>query len=112
MAKTNRARVKIIKMLKDLGNLSTADIYGLLNDGISPSSMRHGVTTNSLNNVLGKEQVFVKLVGHTSEEAPQMVGIKGDRYRISMWGLNATLLRQYPELEDQGTNSWKLLAES
>jgi len=112
MARTSRARVKIIQMMKDLGNLTTADIFDYLNDRSSPYSMRHGVTTNSLNNVLGKEQVFVKLVGHTSEEAPQMVGIKGDRYRISMWGLNATLLRQYPELEDQGTNSWKLLAES
>ncbi|MDC3217833.1 hypothetical protein OAT94_02525 [Schleiferiaceae bacterium] len=99
-------------MLKDLGNLSTADIYGHLNDRTSQYSLRHGVTQSSLNNVLGKEQVFVKLVDHTSDDAPQVLGLRGDRYRVSVWGLNNNLLRQYPELEKQGTNSWKLLSES
>jgi hypothetical protein len=105
-------RVKIIKMLKAEGNLSTADIYGFLNDSSSPYSMRHGITSPSLNNVLGKEQVFVKLIDHTSENAPQVLGWQGDRYRVAYWGLNDSLLKQFPELEDQGTNSWKLFAEA
>lgn len=112
MPRTKRARVKIIKMMKDLGSLSTADIYGHLNDSTSQYSLRHGVTQSSLNNVLGKEQVFLKLIDHTSENAPYVLGLQGDRYRVSMWGLDYNLLTQYPELENQGTNSWKLFAES
>jgi len=112
MARTNRARVRIIKMLKAEGNLSTADIFGYLNDRDSIYSMRHGITGPTLNNVLGKEQVFLKLLDHTCENAPQILGWQGDRYRVSFWGLNLPLLNQYPELENQHTNSWKLLAES
>ena len=108
MARTKRVRVKIIKMLEEQGDLTTSDIYGQLNDRGSKYAMRHGCTKNSLNNVLGKEAIFIKIIDHHHSDAPQVVSVRGDRYRISMWGLNHPLLLLHPELKSQYANSWGL----
>ena len=108
MAKTKRVRVKIINMLRDLGDLDTGEIYSHLNDPKGKYGNRHGVTMNTLSNVLGKEPVFVKSVCHSDDDAPRLISLAGDRYRITLWGLNYNLLAAHPELAETRTNSYRL----
>jgi hypothetical protein len=108
MAKTKRVRAKIIKMLQDLGELDTGQIFSHLNDSQGKYGGRHGVTMNTLSNVLGKEPIFIKAVCHSDEDAPRLVSMAGDRYRITLWGLNYNLLNIHPELASENTNSYRL----
>jgi hypothetical protein len=101
--------VKIIKMLERFGELDTATIYGLLNDTKSDFGLRHGCTTASLNNILGKEPVFLKMRCHADDNAPRCMGASGSDYKISSWALNQTLLEIHPELASENTNSYQLL---
>jgi len=108
MAKTKRLRVKIIKMLQSHGELDTASIFNLLNGPKSEFSIRHGVSMQTLGNVLSKEPVFVKMSDQCDDDAPRYEGTNGYAYRIASWDLNRGLLELHPELTCESTNSWKL----
>ena len=110
MAKTRRVRVKIIKMLQEFGELNTAQIFDKLNEQKGRYGSRHGVPQSTLNNVLGKEPVFVKIIDHSSKLAPQTGNISGSMYSVSLWGLNHPLLNAHPELASTTTNSFRLKA--
>jgi len=110
MAKTRRVRVKIIKMLQEFGELNTAEIFDKLNQQKGKYGSRHGVPQATLNNVLGKEPVFVKVIDHSSELAPRTGNISGGMYSVSLWGLNHPLLNAHPELASTTTNSFRLKA--
>lgn len=108
MAKTKRLRVKIIKMLQRHGELDTASIFDMLNASKGEFSMRHGVSMQTLGNVLSKEPVFVKMADQYDDDAPRCQGANGYAYKIALWDLNRGLLELYPELTCESTNSWKL----
>jgi len=108
MARTRRVRVTIIKMLKEFVELDTGSIYEKLNDSRGTYGSRHGVTQAALNNVLGKEPVFVKLISQESLHAPRTTSILGDLYPVCFWGLNYPLLEKHSELIHETTNSYGL----
>ena len=108
MAKTKRLRVKIIKMLQQHGELDTASIYNMLNASKGDFSMRHGVSMQTLGNVLAKEPVCVKMSDQYDDDAPRFQGANGYAYKVASWDLNRGLLELYPELACESTNSWKL----
>ena len=108
MARTSRVRVTIIKMLREFVELDTGSIYEKLNDSKGTYGSRHGVTQAALNNVLGKEPVFVKLIGQDSHNAPRTTSILGDLYPVCFWGLNYPLLEKHSELNHESTNSYRL----
>jgi len=108
MARTSRVRVTIIKMLKEFVELDTGSIYEKLNDSRGTYGSRHGVTQAALNNVLGKEPVFVKLIDQNSHHAPRTTSLLGDLYPVCYWGLNYQLLEKHSELNRITTNSYRL----
>jgi len=111
MVKTKRLRVRLIEMLQEYGELDSAEIFGMINDPKSKFSLRHGATMASLNNVLGKEHVFVCVASHQDSDAPRCVGQSGGKgYKISLWGLNHAVLNANPELAQVSTNSYNLRA--
>lgn len=96
-------------MLKQYGELDTSTIYGKLNDTTSGFGLRSGCTTASLNNILGKEPVFIKTRSHYDDDAPRCLGGNGSgTYKVSSWKLNEPLLATHPELADYFTNSYRL----
>tara|TARA_R100001440_G_scaffold35191_1_gene54140 strand:+ start:5961 stop:6311 length:351 start_codon:yes stop_codon:yes gene_type:complete len=108
MAKTKTVRVRIINYLRDKGDSTTADIFDALNDNTSKYGLRSGVTTNQLNNVLGKEPLFIKTIHANSFDAPIITSMGGNRYKVSTWALNESILKQYPEMLNRTANTWKV----
>ena len=109
MAKTKRVRVRIIRYLRDNGSSTTAEIFDALNDNSSGYALRAGVSTSQLNNVLGKEPVFVKTIDADSHNAPTIISMGGNHYKVTTWGLNQSILEQYPELMSNFANTWKVM---
>ncbi len=95
-------------MLRQYGELDTSTIYGKLNDTRSGFGLRSGCTTASLNNILGKEPVFIKTRSCYDDDAPRCLGSINGTYRVSSWKLNEPLLATHPELADYSTNSYQL----
>ena len=108
MAKTKRVRVKIIKMLQRFGELDTAAIFERLNMTKGEFSLRHGVSMQTLGNVLSKERVFVKMSDAEDEDAPRFMGTNGHHYRIASWALDKGFLELHPEVALESTNSYRL----
>ena len=109
MAKTKRVRVRIIRYLRDKGDSTTSDIFDALNDNSSGYALRAGVSTSQLNNVLGKEPVFVKTIDADSHDAPTVLSMGGNQYKVTTWGLDESVLEKYPELMSNFANTWKVM---
>lgn len=99
MAKNKRLRVKIIKMLKDLGALTTSEIYANINNPETKYSNRHGTQMQNLVNVLGKESVFIKVQSADDLPFSNMTSITGNTYSVATWDLDYALLATNPDLE-------------
>lgn len=100
--------MKIIKMLQRHGELDTASIFNHLNASKGEFSIHHGVSMQTLGNVLAKEPVFVKMADQYDDDAPRFQGANGYAYKVASWDLNRGLLELHPELACESTNSWKL----
>ena len=96
--KTRRIRASLISLLKDFDTLNTAEIFSKLNDRSGSHGLRQGADRRKIQNVLGKQPVFLKLIDSKESAAPRVQSLEGDTYAVSLWGLNKTLLREQPEL--------------
>lgn len=109
MAKTKRVRVKIIRMLQKFGEMNTAEIYSRLNETKGEFSMRHGVSMQTLGNVLSKERVFVKMIDAHDDHAPRCMSLgQNHAYKIASWDLDKGFLELHPEVASETTNSYRL----
>ncbi len=106
MPKTKRLRTKIIKILMEYESLATSEIFNHLNNSCGPFGLRHGCVMGTLNNVLGKEPVFLKMVDSESENAPRIAGADDCLRANSLWSLNRSLLAEAPSLVDPTVNSF------
>ena len=107
MAKMKRLRVKVIQILQEHEIATSSEIYDMLNEHKGRFSIGYGgCKMPTLNNLLGKERVFLKMVDHTSKNAPRIEGLNGTDYKVCAWALNKTLLNEVPELLDKTFNSF------
>lgn len=82
-------------MLRDLGPLSTTEIYNELNKYRGKFAMKHGVVSAQLNNVLGKERVFRKISNPDELQAKdyhKTIGLDGYGYPICVWDVDQEYL--------------------
>jgi hypothetical protein len=101
--------VKTSKMLQKFGEMNTAEVYSRLNESKGDFSMRHGVSMQTLGNVLSKERVFVKMVDAHDDDAPRCMSLgQNHAYKIASWDLDRGFLELHPEVASETTNSYRL----
>lgn len=100
--------MNIIRMLKDLGALTTSEIYANINNPETVYSNRHGTQMQNLVNVLGKESVFIKVIPAEDLPFSNMTSITGNTYSVATWDLDYDLLKAKPDLESFKKKSYAI----
>ena len=92
MARTKRLVAKVVRMLREEGELNSVEILNMINENTSPYFMRAGTCHNTLSNVLGKNACFTK-TWNPDDESNLVRAFDGDTYPVCTWSTNEEWIR-------------------